>query len=261
MLLLHDMRASLKERAFWAYATWLEMITRYRRTRLGVLWMIMPPVAYVLGLGYLYAHMMSKSAAEFIPHLGIGYVLWRFAIQTIIESGDVFTLHQAFIMDGRTRFTDYVLRTFARSFLYLIFGLLVVVGVLLFDPLVKNVSISTLFITMPIFVANVLWMATVVALLGARIRDTKEVITTGLIFGFLLTPILWDASVVPVDTVRGILMRFNPFFHLIEFVRAPALGAMPEISTFWAVAGMTVGGWAFAAFLYNRYARYVPLWI
>lgn len=261
MRLLHDMRASLKERAFWAYATWLEMITRYRRTRLGVLWMVLPPITYVLGLGYLYAHMMSKSPAEFIPHLGIGYLLWRFAIQTITESSDVFVSHQAFIMDGRTRFTDYVLRTFAKSVLYLGIGFVVMVAVLLFDPLIHDALIATLLVTVPIYMINVLWMAMVVALLGARVRDTREVISTGLIFGFLLTPILWDVSLVPADTFRGAVMRFNPFFHLIEFVRAPVLGVMPENSTLWVIGVMTIAGWGLAASLYSRYARYVPLWI
>jgi ABC-type polysaccharide/polyol phosphate export permease len=260
-MLFDDIRSSLQHRAFWAYATWLEVITRYRRTRLGVLWMVLPPVIYVFGLGFLYAHMMGQSAAAFIPHLGIGYILWRFAIQMITESGDVFALHQAFIMDGRTRFTDYVFKTFAKSFLYFVVGLVIVLVALFFNPLVNKLSIATLALTLPVFILNVIWMSTIIALVGARIRDTKEIISTGLIFGFLLTPILWDVSLVPPDTLRGVLVRFNPFFHLVEFVRAPVLGAMPEALTLSVVAAMTLLGWLAAALFYNRYARYVPLWI
>lgn len=221
----------------------------------------MPSLVYVLGLGYLYAHMMGKSAAEFIPHLGIGYVLWRFAIQAVTESGDTFLVHQAFIMDGRTRFTDYVLRTLSKSFLYLVAGLAVVVTILLLDPGISNLLILTLLVTVPVYIANVLWMSVIVALLGGRIRDTKEVVSTGLIFGFLLTPILWDVSMVPPESLRGVIVRFNPFLHLIEFVRAPVLGSPVSSLTLWVVAGLTLGGWMLAAFLYRRYARYVPLWI
>lgn len=261
MGLLRDMRGSLSEREFWAYAVWLDMLTRYRRMRLGVFWLVLPPLAYVLGMGYLYAHLMGSDPARFIPHLGFGYILWRFAIQTITDASDVFYGHQAFIMDGRVRFTDYILRTFAKSFLYFVVGFLILFAVLLVDPVVEAAWLPTLLITIPLFILNVIWMAAVVALIGARFRDTKEVISTGLIFGFLLTPILWDASLVPPDTLRGVLMRFNPFFHLIELVRAPALGVMPETLTLFVIAGMTVLGWLFAAVFYNRYARFVPLWI
>jgi lipopolysaccharide transport system permease protein len=56
-------------------------------------------------------------------------------------------------------------------------------------------------------------------------------------------------------------MRFNPFFHLIEFVRAPALGMIPEASTVVVVLAMTVGGWLVASLVYRRYSRYIPLWV
>lgn len=261
MRLLRDMRNSLEGREFWAYAVWLDMISRYRRMRLGVMWLVLPPLAYVLGLGAVYCQMMNKPMAWFIPHLGYGYILWRYAIQTITESSDVFHAHKAFVMDGRVRFTDYVLRTLAKSSLYFTVGMVVVIVVSLVDPIIQIERLPTLLLTVPIFVANLLWMATVIALLGARFRDTREVINTLLIFGFLLTPILWDASLVPHGTIRGAVMRMNPFFHLIELVRAPVFGQWPEWSTVVAIAGMTIGGWLLASLLYRRYARYVPLWI
>lgn len=259
--LLCDLRSSMGEREFWAYAVWLDLVSRYRRMRLGVLWLLLPPLTYVLGLGFLYSHMMGSDPARFIPHLGLGYIMWRFAIQMLTESADVFAIHQAFIMDGRVRYTDYVLRTFAKSALYFGVGFLVVFGVLLVTPLVKNLWLLSLVVTLPIFALNVVWMSMVISLFGARFRDTREIISTGVIFGFLLTPVLWDASMVPPDTIRGLVMRFNPFFHLIEFVRAPVLGLMPEDVTLWVTAGMTVLGWLGAAYLYRRYARFVPLWI
>jgi ABC-type polysaccharide/polyol phosphate export systems, permease component len=259
--MMHDFRESLHEREFWAYAVWLDMVSRYRRMRLGVLWLLLPPMAYVLGLGAVYSEMMGKDMAWFIPHLGFGYVLWRFAIQTISESADVFHAHQPFVMDGRVRFTDYVLRTFAKSALYFAVGMMVVLAVVVVDPQMRTVWLPTLFLTVPVFVLNVIWMSTVVALVGARFRDTREIINTCLIFGFLLTPILWDASLIPPDTLRGVLMRLNPFFHLIEFVRAPVFGVMPEKSTLYVIGAMTTLGWLLAAQLYRRYARFVPLWI
>jgi ABC-type polysaccharide/polyol phosphate export permease len=57
------------------------------------------------------------------------------------------------------------------------------------------------------------------------------------------------------------LMRFNPFYHMVELVRAPILGQTIDPSTPLYLAVMTVGGWILAILTYRRYARYVPLWI
>lgn len=260
--LVRDLAGSIRERGFWAYSVWLDILTRYRRMRLGALWLFLPPLAYVFGLGYLYATILGGGdIARFLPHLGVGYILWRFSIRIITEASDIFSVHKAFIMDGRTRFTDYILRAFAKSSMFFAAGLVVVMIVLFASPAIQQSRLPLLLLTVPIYAANIVWMSAVIALLGARFRDTKEVISTGLIFGFLLTPILWDASLVPPDSLRGVLVRFNPFFHLIEFVRAPLFGLTPEPTSLAVVGVMTVAGWGGAALLYNRYARFVALWI
>ena len=53
---------SLREPAFWAYATWLGIVTNYRRSRLGVLWLMTPPVIYVWGLGAFHCLTQQQPA-------------------------------------------------------------------------------------------------------------------------------------------------------------------------------------------------------
>ncbi|MNR59782.1 hypothetical protein D3C85_1811120 [compost metagenome] len=81
------------------------------------------------------------------------------------------------------------------------------------------------------------------------------------IFGFVLTPIIWHADAAPAGSVQGALMRMNPLFHLIEIVRAPILNEPVAASTWAYVAILTVVGWSCAAFVYRRYARFVPIWL
>jgi ABC-2 type transport system permease protein/lipopolysaccharide transport system permease protein len=66
---------------------------------------------------------------------------------------------------------------------------------------------------------------------------------------------------MPPGSVRGTFMRFNPLFHMVEVIRAPILGEAIELTTYYYIGTMTVLGWAIAALLYRRYARFVPLWI
>ena len=86
-------------------------------------------------------------------------------------------------------------------------------------------------------------------MLGARFPDLHEFSATIFIFGFLLTPIVWRADYMPVDTWRGFFARLNPAFHLIEFVRAPLLGEAVETPTLYVMGGMTAAGLFLAYFV------------
>src|SRR5690606_32973104 len=68
---------------------------------------------------------------------------------------------------------------------------------------------------------NALWISVVFSLIGARFNDFSQLLGNVSIFIFLLTPIIWDVDTMPADTVRGQLMRINPFFHFVELFRAP----------------------------------------
>lgn len=254
--------ASIKSPSFWAYSSWLDLVTRYRGSVLGLVWLFLPTLIFVLLLGNVYSRLMGYEIGEYMPYLATGYVVWRFMLQVINDSAGAFQSHKAFIMDGRVRLTDFLLRSFAKSGLQMLFAMLVVVGVVLwFQSWGGLLSIATMLITMPLLLLNLFWISVCIGLIGARFPDTRDAIGTVLVAGFLLTPILWMIDRFPPDSLRGFLARLNPAYHLIEIVRAPVLGKMPELVSVITVLVMPVLGWALASWLYRRYARFVPLWV
>lgn len=258
-----DLKKSLRHPEFWWYSTWLDILTDYRRMRLGLVWALVPPIFYCVGLGYVYSIFMGRgmSTLTYMAHLGVGWSLWRMTTNVLSESAKIFTSHKAFILDGHVRFFDYVMRVMARSLFNFAFAFAVTLVVLFVDGGIHWYNMLTLFVTLPIYVYNLIWIGVVVALLGARFPDIRELISTILLFGFFLTPILWPASAMPADTMRGLLARFNPAFHFVEMVWAPIAGGQIETASYAVIAGMTIGGSILAAYLYRRYARFVPLWI
>lgn len=259
--LVGQFAGSLREPEFWAYASWLDIAVKHRRTSLGFIWFLTPSAMFLLVLGNVYSHLMNHPADQYLPYLGIGYVTWRFILQIINDSINTFSAHKAFIMDGRTRLTDFVLRSMSKSAINMMFGLIVVTGVMIWSPQMHVYNMLTLLITLPIVALNMAWISVCVALLGARYREFHEFTSAALMMGFLVTPVLWTVDRFPADTVRGFVVRINPAFHLIDLVRAPVLGQLPETSSLVYGVAMLVIGWPLAAFLYRRYARYVPIWV
>ena len=258
---IRDFVDSVRKPEFWAFSSWLDIVSRYRRTRLGLAWMFLPMAIWIGILGNFYAQVMNHPREEYLPYLGVGYLLWRFIVMATNDATSSLRSHKSFILDGRIRLTDYVLRTLAKATLYIIMGSLVVLVVLLWSPAIHWQNMLSVFLTFPIFLINMVWWVFVMSLFGARFPDTSEAIHTALMLGFLLTPILWVGNRFTFGGVAWFFALLNPAYHLISLVRNPVLGQPIPHSTLLYVAVLTLGGWLLAMVLYRRYARYAPLWI
>lgn len=252
---------SLQSPSFWVYSSWLDLVTRYRGSLFGLAWLCLPTAVFVVLMGNVYSHLMGYSVAEYIPYLATGYVVWRFMLQVVNDSAGTFQHHRAYIQDGRIRLTDFLLRSFAKAGFQFLFAMLVVATVLIWSQHWGGLlSLASMLLTLPLVLVNLFWVAVCVSLVGARFPDMRDAIGTVMVAGFLLTPILWKIDRFPPDSYRGLLSRLNPAYHLIDLVRSPVLGHMPELSSLVVSIVMAVLGWSLASWLYRRYARYVALW-
>ena len=70
-----DLLSSFSHPDFWAFSSWLDLVTKYRRAALGVVWILLPPFCYVFGIGYFYSLLFDVPSLPFMVHLGVGYLL------------------------------------------------------------------------------------------------------------------------------------------------------------------------------------------
>lgn len=256
-----DLRASLAEPAFWCYASWLDVIVKYRRTSLGLLWMLLPPFVFTVALGSIYSRLMGYEVAAYLPYLAAGYLLWRVIIQVLSDSTAVLRAHKPFIFDGRVRLTDYLLRVQAKAWLYFAGSIPLLAGIFAWSSETSVIHLASLLVTLPFFMLAMLILAVHMAFFGARYPDTAEFTNTILVFAFLVTPILWYPDQMHGGFVLHVAALVNPAYHLMELVRRPLFGEMPGTRTLLYLAAFFVVGSASSAWLYRRYSRFVPLWI
>lgn len=259
--LFSQISMSIRKPEFWAYSSWLDIVTRYRRTRLGLVWLLAPVTMFMVVLGPLYARLFGRSLQEFLVHLGMGYAIWRLMVMVINDSIGAFRSNKSFILDGNTQLTDYTLKSIAKSLFYFTFAMMGMMVVLVWSPAVATLAVFSLVFTIPVVIVNLFWMGYCISILGARSPDFGEVLNTALMLGFLFTPILWEGERFPADTVAGWVVRVNPAFHFLEIVRAPLFGRAPEIQSLLYLVVFTLLGWALAWLLCRRYSRFVPIWI
>lgn len=259
--LLEDAKQSLRNYEFWLFSAWLEIVSRYRRSSVGVLWVFLPPVATFCILGYFYAGIIGRDPFQFMPYMGIGFALWRFVTQVMSEASTVFLHSRAFIMDGRIRLTDYILKSIAKAAFFLAAAVLVLCALIALSPDFSVYGVPLAILGFLVFFWNMFCAATSLALIGARHPDFHEITTSIFIFGFLLTPILWYPEGLAVGGARYMLVQINPVFHFIELLRAPLLSRDMTLLSAAYVSVFTVINSVLAAWAYRRFARYVPIWI
>ena len=103
-----------------------------------------------------------------------------------------------------------------------------------------------------------MWVGLLFGVLSARYRDVPPLVASITRIAFFVTPIIWMPEHLPA---RAVLLEFNPFFHLLELVRAPLLGQVPGLVSWLAVMCVTFSGWLVTFALFLRCRGRIAYWI
>jgi ABC-type polysaccharide/polyol phosphate export permease len=259
--LLRDLAQSFREARFWALSAWLDIMARSRMSRLGILWLLLPSFLYIWGVGSFFALLQHHPIHEFAIYIAVGTTVFRLITAVITTSTTTYNQSKSFIMDGHTRLTDFVLRVISTALFSFLMSLPAVAIAIVVYPQFHALGLLLGLIALPLVLVNILWVGVVFSLIGARHPDFSHVIPNVFMFFYLLTPIIWSAKSVPPHSLRGHLVTYNPFYYLIETVRAPVIQGRYDLHALLVTAVMAVAGWMLAIFVYRRWARFVPLWI
>lgn len=261
LLLLHDIKASLSAPGFWLYGAWIDVSVRHRGQALGALWNVASTALFIVMIGTLFSHVMDGGSTYF-AHLATGFVFFMFVQQNLNQAANIFTRNRALIQNGYVKYTDYVLRMFATLLINLAYNCVVVVCVLIFAPVTITPAVFALLFTVPLFFVAILGADFFLSITGARYKDIGELLRSVLGLAMFVTPIIWVAgSGQGKGAILGPFIYANPFYYLIEIVRAPLVyGVVPwfEITV---VVAMTPVLWLLAGVAYAKGRSYVPLWI
>lgn len=260
--LLAHLRQSLRRPDHWVYGSWLDTVTKYRKTHFGLIWMLVPTAVYIWGIGgYLGALQPGTDTQRFLAHVAVGFVVFRMVMTVFVDATSVFGASQSFIYDGNVRLTDFILRMISRSFYYFLIAQPLLAVAVLGSPDFQWSGVPGSLLGLVVLMVNLFLYSVLLSLLGARYPDVGELMASTMMAAFLVTPIVWYPEGAPEGTVRGALMRANPFHHLVASIRAPLLGEGLEPVTVWYLAAMTLIGLIGAILAYRTYARRVALWL
>lgn len=253
----NDLWTGIKSWRVWLLLGWLDLRLRYRRSYLGPFWITISMAIMIYSMGFIYAKIFHVNLANYFLYISGGMLSWFLLSTTLIEMMTVLTDSQSFILQVNIPFTVYIMRTITRNFIALGHNVIAILPLLIYFKCMPNLIM--VFCSLAVTAVAMFSIGMIFAMLGARFRDVQQIVGSVLQVGFLLTPIMWNANMVPGRAIVAVYM--NPFYYFVEFLRSGILNQSPPSIAVKGCLAIAIGGLALMLIVFARYRHRIPFWL
>ncbi|GAB0120178.1 ABC transporter permease [Acidisoma sp. 7E03] len=238
--------------------SWFDIRLRYRGSVLGPFWLTLSTAVMVGALGFVYAYLFKTPIHTYLPFLALSLTLWSFLSSIISDGCTVFTQAENMIRSMRIPFFLFIFQILARNLLIFAHNLVVIVIVFLVfrSPLGWSALAS-----LP---ALLLWLvdgAAISLMLGAvcaRFRDIPPIVTSIVQIAFYVSGVMFKPDLLGS---RGVFLVYDPFYSILEVLRAPLLGHLASQATYLSALGFSLVLCALGWFTFVRVRHRIAFWV
>jgi lipopolysaccharide transport system permease protein len=225
---------------------WFDIRLRYRGSMLGPFWLTLSTAVMIGALGVLYSTLFKMELQDYLPYLAVSQILWAFIYTTVAEACTCFTSADAVIRSVRMPFSLHAMRTVVRNIIVLVHNLVVILAVYLYFEIWPGWSLLLTIPALAIWLMNALAVTLLLGAFCARFRDVSPIVGSIMQIMFFVSPIIWKPEQLGE---AAIYLPLNPFYVLLDVMRAPLLGKAPS-SIIWLSACLftlllCASSWAF----------------
>jgi lipopolysaccharide transport system permease protein len=195
-----------------------DLILRYRRSVLGLLWTLLNPLAQLLVLNLVFSRVLPLNIPDYPLFLFTGLLAWNW-FQASLYSGTGSIVENRDLI-RRPGFPSAVLPVVMVVSYFIHF--LLALPILLLFMFLSGIHLSSAILSLPVIFATqfilILGLIYLTAAIQVTFRDTQYLLGVLLFLGFYLTPIFYDASALPPQAQA--LYYLNPMATIIDAYRS-----------------------------------------
>jgi lipopolysaccharide transport system permease protein len=202
------------------------MKLRYKRSVLGFVWSLINPLAQLLVLNFVFSHVLPLDIPHYTVFLFTGLLVWTwFQSSLLMATGSIVDNRDLVRKPG---FPAAILPVVSITTNFIHF--LLAFPMLVFFLLASSIPLTAVIFTLPILFALqfllTLSLAFMISAFHVVFRDTQYLLGIALLLGFYLSPVFYDASIIPEN--YQFLYQLNPLVLLIGSYRKVLLeGEIP----------------------------------
>jgi ABC-type polysaccharide/polyol phosphate export permease len=254
------LRVAIRNMRLAGMLGWQDLLQTYRRSALGPFWLTAGMGVQIAVIGVVFGTILKSAIAQYLPLVATGVIFWGFITVTLNEAALAFIAAEPIIRQLPLPMFVHTFRVVWKNLLVLAHNLAIVPIVYLVIGIVPNWAMvlvlpGTLLVTL-----NLAWIGYLLGMVSARYRDIPPIVQALLLVGFYVTPVMWSPNLLPTG-VAHFLLGLNPFYHLLQVARLPAMGQLPTTENWLLSTGFLIFGAALSRMATLKYAKSVPFWV
>lgn len=234
--------------AIWSYRYFVvssiknDLRSRFARSRLGALWMILQPLAQVAIYSLVLSRIMAaklpgiESRYAYVIYLMAGMVAWSLFAEVVSRTVTMFVDNGNLMKKIAFPRVCLPIVIAGSCLVNNLLLLLTAAGVFALIGHPPDLAMLWLPLLIIINLAFALGLGLILGVLNVFVRDVAQVMTAVLQLLFWLTPIVYMPSIIP-ENLRS-LLQFNPMVHVVTAFQDVLLyGRSPDLTGLAVIAG------------------------
>jgi lipopolysaccharide transport system permease protein len=202
-----------------------EMRMQYKHSFMGFAWSLLNPLMHLLVFYFIFRVVLALDMQRFSSNVFIGLLMWEWLQGGLTQAANAITGNRELVRRPGFNLAILPIVTNITRMMDFIFSLPVLLVILL----IEHAHLGTRLLMLPFLMALqfllILGFSYLVASTNVLFRDTQHLLGVILRLFFFLTPIFYEASLLPKQF--GNLYRINPMVALLEAYRAVLIGDRP----------------------------------
>lgn len=223
-----------------------DILTRYKRSVLGVAWTMLNPLGMMVVLSIVFSQLFASSTPAYPLYILSGLMAWNFFAQgtnasmyNMVWGGGL--LHRIYIPRS-----TFVLSAIATALVNLTLSIVPLLLVVVVMRVPLQLTIFYLPIPMLLLACFSLGVGLLLSTLAIYFPDVAEMYQIILSAWMYLTPIIYPIKIVPPALLP--ILKWNPLYYLVILYRLPLYdGRLPAWDELWPAIAWAVGtlllGW------------------
>jgi ABC-type polysaccharide/polyol phosphate export permease len=253
-----DIVEAIKLYRTWAYLSYQDVISRYRRSILGPFWVAAIMITQSVALSLVFGGIYNIELREFLPYVIAGLTVFNYIGSAFGEGAETFAIYRSVVTAYNMPLSFHIMRMCCRQFVIFLHNFVVFIVVM---AVFSRAFTITPMLIPALFVAFVfLFSCTLInATLSLRFRDYKFILPHVWTIVFYFTPVIWRPN--QISEHLSFLYVYNPIYYILEIMRGSMLGTPVGLEVWLGATGVATGAAAIAYLVFATMRKKIALWL
>jgi ABC-type polysaccharide/polyol phosphate export permease len=219
-----------KNKRPWLNTSLYDILIKYRRTKLGPLWLLLSTLFTIIILCFVWSKLLKIEFLEYFSYVFSGFAVWILITNFINDSLTLLSeKYNLFMQNIPGSLMVYIFRHVSYGFLNFLhlFPVIIIIMIINFEG--NFLSIFYFFFGLILILIIAILYTTILSILSSRFRDLVPLIQSLFGASLILTPVIWKKEMLGGSENYVYL---NPLSAYVEVVRDPILSNTPHFFSY-----------------------------